>query len=282
LRPPFDAVIGVVAGGQAAGLGSSWCAAVYIPFDEQVADKYPFNPKGYDVPIGEFAKWFAPDQGPIWEFYKVSLAARIQKSGNVFSIIDAGAGPNVSYNSQLPGFLNDAADIGLVMFPPGSAAPKFEFEIQIDGTPGVSEITLEVDGQSVSYRNGPQSWKPMTWPGAEGAPGASIKAKGLGKNGDVVRKGDWGFWRLLQEATVSGAAGQQVYSIKWDLSNQQLGIITVRLRPKRAETPLFGVPSRGTAKYLGLFSALTVPKSILSGYSCTVADAAAPPAGAPP
>lgn len=282
LRPPFDAVIGVVAGGQAAGLGSSWCAAVYIPFDEQVADKYPFNPKGYDLPVGEFSKWFAPDQGPIWEFYKVSLAARIQKSGNVFSIVEVGAGPNVSYNSQLPGFLNDTADIGLVMFPPGSATPKFEFEVQIDGTPGVSEITLTVDGQSVSYRNGPQSWKPMSWPGAEGAPGASIKAKGLGKNGDVVRKGDWGFWRLLQEATVTGAAGQQVYSIKWDLSNQQLGIITIRLRPKRAETPLFGVPSRGTGKYLGLFSALTVPKSILSGYSCSAADAAAPADGAAP
>jgi type VI secretion system protein ImpL len=153
--------------------------------------------------------------------------------------------------------------------------------VQIDGTPGVSEITLMVDGQSVSYRNGPQSWKPMTWPGAEGAPGASIKAKGLGKNGDVVRKGDWGFWRLLQEATVSGAAGQQVYSIKWDLSNQQLGIITIRLRPKRAETPLFGVPSRGTGKYLGLFSSMVVPKSILSGYSCSASDAPAEGGAAP-
>jgi type VI secretion system protein ImpL len=281
LLPPFDAVRGVVEGGQAAGLGSSWCAAVYIPFDEQVADKYPFNPKGYDLPVGEFSKWFAPDQGPIWEFYKVSLAARIQKSGNVFNIVDAGAGATVSYNSQLPGFLNDVADIGLVMFPPGATTPKFEFEVQIDGTPGVSEITLMVDGQSVSYRNGPQSWKPMTWPGAEGAPGASIKAKGLGKNGDVVRKGDWGFWRLLQEATVSGAAGQQVYSIKWDLSNQQLGIITIRLRPKRAETPLFGVPSRGTGKYLGLFSSMVVPKSILSGYSCSASDAPAEGGAAP-
>ena len=87
---------------------------------------------------------------------------------------------------------------------------------------------------------------------------------------------------MLQEATVTGAAGQQVYSIKWDLSNQQLGIITIRLRPKRAETPLFGVPSRGTSKYLGLFSALVVPKSILSGYSCSAADAAAPAEGAAP
>jgi type VI secretion system protein ImpL len=280
LRPPFDAVRGAVEGGQAGELGASWCAAVYIPFDEQVASKYPFNPKGYDIPVGDFSKWFAPDQGPIWEFYKLSLSGRVPKSGNVFTILSEGQAATVSINSQLPGFLNDVADIGLVMFPPGSNAPKFEFEVQIDGTPGVSEITLTVDGTSVSYRNGPQSWKPMTWPGTEGDPGASIKAKGLGKNGDVVRKGDWGFWRLLQEATVTGAAGQQVYSIKWDLSNQQLGVITIRLRPKRAETPLFGVPSRGTSKYLGLFSSMIVPKSILSGYSCSAASA--PAEGAPP
>jgi len=268
LRPPFDAVRGVVEGGQAAGLGGSWCSSVFTPFAEQVANKYPFNPKGYDIPLGEFAAWFAPDKGPVWEFYTASLASRIQRNGNSFSIADGGKAVTTAYNSQLPGFLTHFADLGTVMFPPGSDQPKFEFEIQIDGTPGVSETTLTVDGQKVTYRNGPQAWKPMVWPGGEGEPGASIRAKGLGKNGDVMRKGDWGFWRLLSEATVAGTAGQQVYSIKWDLTDQQVGIITIRLRPKRAETPLFGVPSRGSRKYLALFNTLKIPRSIISGHSC--------------
>jgi type VI secretion system protein ImpL len=180
----------------------------------------------------------------------------------------------------LPSFLTQFADIGTVMFPPGADKPKFEFEVQIDGTPGVSEITLTVDGQKVTYRNGPQSWSPMVWPGAEGDPGASIKAKGLGKNGDVVRKGDWGLWRLLAEATVTGTAGQQVYSIKWDLTDQQVGVITIRLRPKRAEAPLFGVPSRGVRKYLELFSSLRVPKSIVTGHVCQAVGAEPAPAPA--
>ena len=66
---------------------------------------------------------------------------------------------------------------------------------------------------------------------------------------------------------------QQVYSIKWDLTDQQVGVITIRLRPKRNETPLFGVPSRGSRKFMGLFSSLKVPKSIVSGYSCSAAAA---------
>ncbi len=268
LRPPFDAVRAVVDKGVASGTGASWCASVYEPFSQQVGDKYPFNPKGYDLPIGEFTAWFAPDQGPVWEFYTNALAGGIERSGSAFRVANRGKASQLEYNSQLPDFLTQYADIGAVMFPPGSDKPKFEFEVQIDGTPGVSETTLEVDGQKVSYRNGPQQWTPMVWPGTEGDPGASIKAKGLGKNGDVVRKGDWGFWRLLAEATVTGSAGQQVYSIKWDLTDQQVGVITIRLRPKRTETPLFGLPARGVRKYLGLFSTLRVPRSVVVGYSC--------------
>jgi type VI secretion system protein ImpL len=205
------------------------------------------------------------------------LSGRIQRNANTFTITDAGQAATISYNSVLPGFLTQFADIGTVMFPPGADKPKFEFEVQIDGTPGVSEITLTVDGQKVTYRNGPQQWSPLVWPGAEGDPGASIKAKGLGKAGDVIRKGDWGLWKLLAEATVTGTAGQQVYSIKWDLNDQQVGVITIRLRPKRAETPLFGVPSRGVRNYLGLFTSLRVPKSIVTGHACQAAAGDAPP-----
>nr|WP_255216038.1 type VI secretion system membrane subunit TssM [Pseudenhygromyxa sp. WMMC2535] len=268
LRPPFDAVRGALEGDMGAQVGESWCEAVYIPWQEQVGNRFPFDPKGYDMPLSEFSAWIGPDQGPIWDFYTASLSGRIEKNGNRFSIKSGGKASTLSYNARLPPFLTDVADAGSVMFPPGSAEPKFEFEVQIDGTPGVQEITLTVDGAKVSYRNGPQTWKTMVWPGTEGDPGASIRAKGLSRNGDVSRKGEWGFWRLLAEANVSGAAGQQVYSIKWDLSDQQVGVITIRLRPKRNETPLFGVPSRGSNKYLGLFTSMTVPRSVVAGYAC--------------
>ena len=271
LRPPFDAARGVADKKEGGGLGASWCDTVYIPFDQQVASKYPFNPNGYDLPIAELAAWFGPDQGPIWEYYAASLGSRVEQNGGKYSVRATGKSDTLTVNSQIPPFLTDVADIGSILFPPGSTDPKFDFEVQIDGTTGISEITFTVDGQKAVYRNGPQQWITMSWPGSEGDPGASIRAKGLGKNGEVTRKGDWGLWHLLGEATVSGSAGQRVYSIKWDLTDQNVGIVTVRLRPKRSQTPLFGVPSRGTKKYLGVFTSLKVPKSVFSGYSCAAA-----------
>lgn len=276
LLPPFDAARGVVEGGEAAGIHLSWCQQVYVPWQEQVATKYPFDPKGYDMPLSEFSNWFKPDAGPIWEYYKLALNSRIVKNGNVFNIAPGGSS-TITYNPRLPPFLTDVGDIGSVIYPPGADKPKFEYEVQIDGTPGVSEITLTVDGAKFSYRGGPQKWERMTWPG-EGDPGGKISAKGLGgKSGDVNKAGEWGFWRLLGEATVTGSAGQQVYSIKWDLEDQGIGVITIRLKPVRAETPLFGVPSRGSKDYLGLFSNVEVPRSVVSGRACETTEGAAPP-----
>ena len=274
LRPPFDAVRGIVDGDRKAGLAGSWCSAVYQPFREQVAGKYPFDPRGYDLPLAELSAWFGPEQGPVWSFYSTSLAGRIARNGSRFELVDAGAASTVAYASRVPGFLTHYADVGTVLFPPGSREPRFEFEVQIDGTPGVSEILLVVDGQRLSYRNGPQQWTALVWPGPDGDPGASIRAKGVGKQGEVVRAGEWGLWRLLGEASIRGGAGQQVYTVAWDLSDQQVGVVTVRIRPKRAETPLFGVPARGTREYLGLFDALEVPRAIVAGHTCP--DARAP------
>lgn len=253
---PVDAA--PVEAAPAAKLGRSWCDEIYAPFAAQVAGKYPFEPTGPDLPLSVLTEWFAHGKGRFRTFFDDAAAAE------------------VSLDAQLPAFLDQLADIGVVMFPPGASAPKFEFDVSIDGTPGVSEITLTVDGASVSYRNGPQTWRPMSWPGTAGEPGASITAKGLGKHADVVRSGEWGFWRLLAAASLSGMAGQQVYRVKWDLSGEGIGVVTIQVRPRRDETPLFGVPGRGTRSYLGLFQPFRVPSSIVAGHACSPASKAAP------
>lgn len=264
---------------RAATLGVAWCAAVYQPFQQQVADRYPFTATGPDLPLDELARWFAPDQGPLWAFHAAELAPLVQERDHSFRIADLAAAAAVSLAPELPAFLDRVRDVGIVMFPPGSSTPRFEFEVEIDGTPGLSEITLTVDGQVATHRNGPTRWHSMTWPGSAGAPGARLAVRGPGKRGDLAHPGAWGLWRLLAAATLSGAAGQSVYTVRWQVPGDQLGVVTVRVRPRRAETPLFGRPSRGTATYLGLFSSFRVPPSIAGGPPCSAAGASAAASG---
>ena len=261
LRPPFDAARMVGQQRFEGGINASWCSTVYQPFAQKVADKYPFAPEGRDLALSELSAWFGPGTGPIWEFHTERLSGWVQRDGSDFTLVDRGAGTRISVNPQLPGFLTEVADIGAVFFPPDAGAPLFEFEVQLVGSPGISELALSVDGQTVSYRNEPQSWSAMVWPGTEGDPGASIRAVALQGEGQVMRGGEWGLWRLMDLGTVSGSAGQGVFSVKWDLSDQKLGVVTMYLRPKRPESPLFGVPVRGHSEYLGMFEALRVPSS---------------------
>lgn len=281
LRPPFDAARLVGQQRLEGGINASWCSAVYQPFEQKVADKYPFVPDGRDLPLSELGAWFGPEGSPIWEFHDHRLGGWVQRDGSEFTLVDRGEATRISINAQLPTFLTEVADIGEVLFPPDAEAPLFEFEVQIVGSPGISELSLSVDGQTVSYRNEPPSWSAMVWPGTEGDPGASIRAVALDGEGLVVRGGEWGLWRLMELGTVSGSAGQGVFSVKWDLSDQHLGVVTMYLRPKRLENPLFGVPARGHDAYLGMFTALRVPESAFGAGVCAPPGESPTPAEAP-
>lgn len=256
----------------AAKLDRSWCTEIHEPFTAAVASRYPFDPAGPDLPIAELTTWFAPDRGKIWTFYQAELGTLVERNGDSFRIGDDGAA--ASLDARLPDVLTHVADIGTVLFPKGSSTPSFEFDVQIEGTPGISEITLTVDGAAIRYRNGPLSWQPLRWPGTGADRGASIQAKGLGKNSDRARTGEWGLWRLLADATLAGLAGQQEYKVKWDLG-PSVGVVAIRLRPRRDETPLFALPSRPKNTYLSLFTSLRLPASITGGPACSAAAASA-------
>ena len=73
-----------------------------------------------------------------------------------------------------------------------------------------------------------------------------------------------------------GLAGQQEFKVKWDLG-PPVGVVAIRLRPRRDETPLFALPSRPRNTYLGLFRSLRLPASLAGGPACPTT---APPADA--
>ncbi|MDR2015242.1 MAG: type VI secretion system membrane subunit TssM [Azoarcus sp.] len=56
------------------------------------------------------------------------------------------------------------------------------FELRPVPTPGLAEITVEIDGQTLRYRNGPQPWQAFNWPGND-AQGARIQV--IANNGTV-------------------------------------------------------------------------------------------------
>jgi len=92
------------------------------------------------------------------------------------------------------------------------------FELQPVPTPGLSEILIEVDGQVLRYRNGPQPWTGFTWPNTPGtsAQGARLQVVSFaGVSTSVANfSGRLGLMRLLAQARVDDHRGDTA-QLEW-------------------------------------------------------------------
>lgn len=265
LEPPILGLQQLSRGSVIGDLAQAWCNDVVTPFERTLASKYPFaRSSRYDASLAEFVDYYRPDDGKLWGFYQAALTSIVTTEGDGFRLLEQGASSKTNYNSAVLAFLQRSQDIGRAMFPSGSKTPLVVWEVDIQPTPGVSVTEFTVDGVTIDYRNGPPRPQTMSWPGEGDKRGASLRARGRGINGHVEQDGDWGFLRLLEQGEVIGNAGQQVFTVRWDLTDQNAGVIAVKFRPKRGPTPFFGVHERPT-RFLGVFrdKAVAAPRQLV-------------------
>lgn len=269
LRPPIRSLESIARTGAGLDLTKAWCDEVVRPWNK-LAKRYPFDPKGREVALADFAAFYQPESGTVWKFYLSLLAGRVPKRHDGYAIESKGAKATNSINPKIAAFLDRAQDVTTVMFPPGADGVLFEFEVQVQGarkTAGVVSATvLSVDGKRVEYKNGPFTWESVSWPGEDPKQG-HISARGFSTKGEVgPHEGDWGFFRLLEAGTATGDASKDTFKFEWDIRDQDAGIITVLIRPKLDDTPIYGTRARGV-DFMQVFRHpdLTPPRQIIVG-----------------
>jgi type VI secretion system protein ImpL len=275
LWPPIDVVWKVTDERVGDDISNKWCNDVVTTFERSVARHYPFNPTGHDVALDDFAAFFHPQNGELWKFYDAALKAQIPQHGLEFELAPHGASStSAQYRASLVGYLEAANEITTVMFPTEDETPLIEFDVLIQGAPNIKEISVTVDGETIRYRNGPEVWSSLKWPGEGNNKGMRIEAKGFGVHAELEREGEWGLFRVLEEGTVRESADHRVFAVQWDFREENAGLIQMKFRPKRADTPFFGVAGR--RRFMTVFRSkhLLVPRSIVSnGPSCSSGSA---------
>lgn len=132
------------------------------------------------------------------------------------------ANVGVGFNSTFLTGVTRLSEIGNAVLQEGDSA---KFEIQPIPTPGLREILLEIDGQSLTYRNGPQSWTAFSWPSTAnpGAHQARIQAVSFaGVPTSVVSySGRLGLMRLLTQAKADNASNPNVM-LEWRFKRERL------------------------------------------------------------
>jgi type VI secretion system protein ImpL len=243
---PISLAWGSVVRDAGGAIGANWESSAWSKWHDKLEGKYPFVSSSVEAPLADFLDFFARGDGVLWSFYDESLKATLDHNGSSFT-------PSRRFRSSVgyaPEFLDVCLkrgdEITKVLFAPKSDHPEVAFSVNLHSvSPTVGQVTFEVDGASYTYRNEPERWLPVVWPGK--APhGARLVVEGTGgMHEEISRPSDFGLFRLLDAAEIrpgragGKADGTPTLVATWPLHAAIDGaFVSMDLRPARNENAL--------------------------------------------
>ncbi len=182
-------------------LGNLYRQLVAVPCAEVVNGRYPFEPNAtVDVPLADFGRVFAAG-GVFDSFFGQHLATLVDTSRSSWNWRPTAK--SVGLSNQVLKQFEQVARIRAVYFASGGALPDFSFNLTpeyLDAS--ATRLAIEIDGQTLEYRHGPQKSVAMKWPGQGAGQAAVTLDTQSGGSPNAVYSGPWAWFRLLDSARV--------------------------------------------------------------------------------
>jgi type VI secretion system protein ImpL len=271
VRPLMQSFAVIVAPAEAE-INKTWLAQVYQPFNQTLANKYPFSPTAHiEASAAEIAQFFGPE-GAVARFITASMGTLVVRRGDVLAPrtwADMGITLSPQALQRLPGWI---APIGSAGTASSSAAAQTVFQILPMPATGAAEYTVEIDGQQLRYRNTPPQWTNMVHPGPQGVPGARITAVALdGRSVELFNEpGQFGLRRMIDAAARTRKEGG-VHELRWTSAG-----LTVALGLKITSSP-GATGDAGTAGAEQGYRGLRLPETIVGGNRNVAVALSTPP-----
>ncbi len=223
-------------------LNKIWAAQVYEPFREDLAAKYPFDGNGrIEATNSEIAQIFGP-AGAIAKFVTDTLGPLVNQRGSTLTA-KQWAGMGITLSPVL------MAEFGRWTSPLGQttiSGNNNQTVFQIRPGParnGISEYTININGQKLRYRNTPPKWKSFVWSGSQTGQLTEISATTLDGRNVTLEKftGAGALTRLFQAAGGNLDKQTGIYTLTWTDND-----ITVSVRLRIISSPQ--VNADGTLK----------------------------------
>lgn len=203
-----------------------WEAQIYTPFQQNLADKYPFTTNGQvQATSDEIAGIFGPT-GAIAKFSNDTLGPLVNRRGDTLTA-KQWADMGIVLSPQLmSGFAQWVAPLGQTT----GAGDQTVFQIMPEpASGGISEYTVNINGQSLRYRNTPPQWKPFVW-GGEQQDNPTVQISAVTFDGRTVMienlTGPDSLKKLFL-ASKGGRDANDIYTLTW--SKDKIAV-TVRLK----------------------------------------------------
>lgn len=283
LRPilvrPLMQAFGALVRPTEAELNRVWNAQVYDPYQRTLATKYPFDRGSrLEAAPSEVAAVFGAE-GAVAKFVEQSLGALVLRRGDTLTVrtwADMGVRLRPEFSAGLGGWIAPlsgqgagAAGGGAAAGSGGGEAAQTVFQLMPLPAPGLTEYTVDIDGQVLRYRQGASSWNPFVWPGP-GTPG--VRITGVTFDGRQLsffsEPGRFGLEKMINAAQ-RRRVDQQVFELKWPQGDVAVAVqlrIISNSAPASPEAPAAG----GTGSRPG-----SLPPLVAGGDDATPAPTAA-------
>ena len=283
LRPllvrPLQQAFQVVVRPAESEINRVWTSQVYEPWRNNLAGKYPFTGNAkIEASAVEIAKVFGPD-GAIAKFVDQTLGALVVRRGDSITPRtwgDTGVRLAPEFSSRYGAWVAPLAAGGGGGTAGGGAgpAPQYAFQILPQPAPGLTEYTVDIDGQELRYRNAQAEWVSLVFPGPKGPPGGRVSGVTFDGRGIEFANfpGNFGFQKLI-ESSQNKKRPDGTVELTWTNANLA---VTVQLRILSRPGPS-DAPTAGAAAQPAGYAGAALPATVAGG-----PEAAAPPAASAP
>ncbi|MBJ9978445.1 type VI secretion system membrane subunit TssM [Pseudomonas sp. S75] len=216
-----------------------WDAEVYSFFQQRLAGRYPFVPRGPDASLDDFEAFFGP-RGRLQQFNDQYLKVFLKDN---LEALQAGHEGRSLIRSDVIEQLELADRIRETFFDQrGNLSVQFSIE-PLGLTANQRTSLLNLDGQLISYTHGPSQITGIIWPNTLGQQVRSnlTLLKQNGNSSSLEYRGPWSMFRLLSRGSLNGRTATSV-----DLSLRTgEGVVRYRLSAEKAFNPITQQPFKG-------------------------------------
>lgn len=214
-------------------LALEWQKQVLDPFNEQLANRYPFDPQAdKDVPLSEMERFFAPG-GTLDSFYQAKLKPMVESGlldGDYRSPVQA----------ELVKQMARAARIRQIFFTTqGNIEVQFALE-PMELTANKRRSVLNLDGQLLEYAHGRRTKVPLVWPNTmrEGAESKLTLVPAAAERSPRSEGfvGPWALFRLMDKGTLT-PVNEASFDVRFPVDE---GAMSYRVYTDGAENPFSG------------------------------------------
>jgi type VI secretion system protein ImpL len=208
LLAPITSVSAVLRPGPVNGAGL--CAQM-----SPLTAKFPFNPKAtVDASTQELAAVFDPASGALSQFYNASLKSLLLPQGRQYI---QNPSSNQQVNPAFLSFFSRAMSLQRAFYTGAPGQIQYKYALRPHPTESVGSLSMNIDGQTLTYKGGNAPFKQFTWPGttAQGVR-LTVKISGGSELGFPSYDGTWGVFHFFADADRWQQTGT-TYNIEWVL-----------------------------------------------------------------